>query len=318
VTGITVFACHRAGKCRCLIENEIQFQFQLGRLAMKKLSLCSAIRRSVLVLTLFGPFAGLAQDRDQPPPIQDNSFMIEEAYNQDAGVVQHINTFSRSWITREWSYTFTEEWPVPRHARHQLSYTLSALTADPGVCRGAGLGDLALNYRYQVLGGSEARLSFAPRISALLPSGDFRQGHGYGGTGVQINLPVSFVISKQLVTHWNAGTTLVPSTRNAIGERAFTNAYNVGQSVVWLARPNFNLLLETSWTGFENVVGSGRTQRIHDLLIGPGARWAINLPRKLQIVPGISVPLGLGPGAGEKGLFLYLSFEHPMWNEAGK
>lgn len=28
-------------------------------------------------------------------PIQDNSFLIEEAYNQEFGVVQHINTFTR-------------------------------------------------------------------------------------------------------------------------------------------------------------------------------------------------------------------------------
>jgi len=29
-------------------------------------------------------------------PIQDNSFLIEEAYNQESGVVQHISTFSHS------------------------------------------------------------------------------------------------------------------------------------------------------------------------------------------------------------------------------
>lgn len=275
-----------------------------------------ALATFLLFLSHSSPLS--AQKEQSPPPIQDNSFLIEEAYNQEPGVVQHINTFSRSWITRQWTYTFTEEWPVPRRARHQLSYTFSALTADPAICRGAGLGDIALNYRYQVLGGSESRLSFAPRISALLPSGSFRRGHGYGGTGVQINLPVSFVLNRYLVTHWNAGATLVPSTRNATGDKAFTNAYNAGQSLVWLARPNFNLLLETTWTGFETVVGSGRTQRSHDLLIGPGARWAFNLPRGLQIVPGISVPLGVGPGTGEKGLFLYLSFEHPMWNEGSK
>jgi hypothetical protein len=270
-------------------------------------------------LLVFSPSSAPAQDKTQsPPPIQDNSFLIEEAYNQDAGVVQHINTLSRLWTTRQWTYTFTEEWPVPRHARHQLSYTFPALTADPSVCQGAGFGDVALNYRYQVAGGSESRLSFAPRISTLLPSGDSHRGHGYGGAGVQINLPVSWVVNQKLVTHWNVGTTLVPSTRNPAGEKAFTNAYNAGQSVVWLLHPNFNLLLETSWTGFENVVGKDRTQRAHDLLIGPGARWAINLPGSLQIVPGVSFPLGVGPGAGERSLFLYLSFERPMWREIRK
>ena len=276
----------------------------------------------MMAMTLLLPLLSLplsAQEKEHSPaPIQDNSFLIEEAYNQEAGVVQHINTFSRSWINRQWTYAFTEEWPVPRHPRHQLSYTFAAMTADASICRGPGFGDVALNYRYQVLGGSESRLSFAPRISALLPSGDFRRGHGYGGAGVQVNLPVSLVINRGLVTHWNLGTTLVPGTRNASGQKAFTNAYNAGQSFVWLARPNFNLLLETTWSGFETVTGNGQTQRSHDLLMGPGARWAINLSRGLQIVPGISVPFGIGPGAGERDLFLYLSFEHPMWNERSR
>lgn len=278
----------------------------------------SLIRAMVPALIYLGGGAALGQTPNQLPPIQDNSFMVEEAYNQEAGVVQHINTFARSWTTRQWTYTFTEEWPVPRHARHQLSYAFPALTADSSVCKGAGFGDVALNYRYQVLGGGESRLSFAPRISALLPTGDSNRGHGYGGTGVQINLPVSWVVNQKLVTHWNLGTTLVPSTRNPAGEKAFTNAYNAGQSVVWLLHPNFNLLLETTWTGFEQVVGKGQTQRAHDLLIGPGARWAINLPGSLQIVPGVSFPLGVGPGAGERGVFLYLSFERPMWREIRK
>jgi hypothetical protein len=252
-----------------------------------------------------------------PAPIQDNSFMVEEAYNQEAGVVQHINTFSRSW-TGQWTYTFTEEWPAPRHARHQLSYTFSALTSDSPSCHGPGVGDTALNYRYQVLGGAESRISFAPRVSALLASGDSNHVHGYGGTGIQINLPLSAVITRNIVTHWNVGTTLVPSTRNSQREKAFTNAYNVGQSFVWLVHPTFNLLLETVWTGSESVVTKGETQRSHDLLIGPGARWAFNLSRGLQIVPGISFPVGVGPGAGEKNVFLYLSFEHPMWHEPSK
>jgi hypothetical protein len=32
----------------------------------------------------------------------------------------------------------------------------------------------------------------------------------------------------------------------------------------------------------------------------------------LQIVPGLAIPLGLGPSKGDKGVFVYLSFEHPF------
>ena len=44
--------------------------------------------------------------------IEDNSFLIEEAYNQDPGVIQHISAF-QLMKNRTWLYTFTDEWPVP-------------------------------------------------------------------------------------------------------------------------------------------------------------------------------------------------------------
>src|SRR6185312_16420034 len=52
--------------------------------------------------------------------IQDNSFLIEEAYNQESGVVQHISTFERA-DGGDWAYSFTQEWPLGG-IRHQLSY----------------------------------------------------------------------------------------------------------------------------------------------------------------------------------------------------
>jgi hypothetical protein len=251
-----------------------------------------------------------APQEEKTNPIQDNSFLIEEAYNQEFGVVQHINTFSRNFNSHSWQYTFTQEWPVPG-IRHQLSYTLSAVreTSHTG---GAGLGDTELNYRYQLIGSGDTKVAFAPRASLLIPSGNYRDGHGVGGYGAQINLPLSVVLSEHLVTHWNAGTTMVPHARNEFGDRAATYGYNLGQSFVWLIHPRFNALVETSWVGSENVVGRGRTQRVHDLLISPGVRWAYNFKSGLQIVPGIAVPVGVGPSAGEKSLFLYLSFEHPF------
>src|SRR5438445_13715185 len=49
---------------------------------------------------------------NDPPAIQDNSFLVEEAYNQEFGVVQHIQTLQRLWDSKDWVYTFTQEWPV--------------------------------------------------------------------------------------------------------------------------------------------------------------------------------------------------------------
>src|SRR5205823_2325829 len=120
-----------------------------------------------------------AQARAAPPSISDNSFLMEEAYNQERGVVQHISAFP-----------------------------------------------------------------------------PFR---GAGALGVQANLPASVVVASRLVTHWNAGATVIPSAQNAVGDKATTVAYNLGASVVWLARPTFNALLEIVWTRKGAVTGAGRT-----------------------------------------------------------
>ncbi|MGA9814443.1 MAG: hypothetical protein WBQ64_16785, partial [Terriglobales bacterium] len=78
------------------------------------------------------------------PGIQDNSFLVEEAYNQNFGVVQHISSFTRFFDSKDWNYSFTQEWPAPGDERHQLSYTLVALHSGAFPGSGAGFGDVFL------------------------------------------------------------------------------------------------------------------------------------------------------------------------------
>jgi hypothetical protein len=246
-------------------------------------------------------------------PIQDNSFLVEEAYNQEPGVIQHITTMQRMWTDKSWITTFTQEWPWPGKWRHQLSYTIVGL--NPGSEIGAGIGDTLLNYRYQVLGNGESKVAFAPRLSLVIPSGDSRQLRGYGGGGIQTNLPLSVVVTRQWVTHWNVSATAIPSTANLAGQHAATTSYTLGQSVVWLANSRFNILCETVWNRSQFVVGEHATQDSHSMFLNPGIRWAHNFRSGLQIVPGVAVPVGVGPSAGDHGIFLYLSFEHPLWKD---
>ena len=51
-----------------------------------------------LAALLLAPCVGAQEAAPAPPPIQDNSFLIEEAYNQERGVVQHIGTFQHSFF----------------------------------------------------------------------------------------------------------------------------------------------------------------------------------------------------------------------------
>jgi hypothetical protein len=239
--------------------------------------------------------------------IQDNSFLLEEAYNQESGVVQHISAFERA-DGGDWAYGFTQEWPLGG-IRHQLSYTVPVEKIDGF---GVGLGDVALNYRYQLAGNPEARTVAAPRFSVLLPTGDEEEGRGAGAVGFQVNFPVTLVLSDKIVTHWNAGATVIPSARNELGAEATTFTRNLGASLVWLVLPSLNLLVETLWLGEEFVVGNGTTRREEIAVLSPGIRAAFDLAGDLQIVPGIAYTIGVSRDASEDALFLYLSFEHPF------
>ena len=128
------------------------------------------LRTLRLALLLLVPSGfSIAQAQSDAKPIQDNSFLVEEAYNQNYGVVQHIQFFQRQWISHDWVYAFTQEWPVDPAPRNQLSYTIPMVHFG-GV--GSSIGDVALNYRYQVLGDGNAALG-SSRLLRLVNAGDF-------------------------------------------------------------------------------------------------------------------------------------------------
>lgn len=258
----------------------------------------------VLALLSFG-----VAHSEESKKIQDNSFLIEEAYNQEAGVVQHIQTFQYLKKSKSWIYTFTQEWPAPAQA-HQLSYTI------PGVHQhedGAttGLGDILINYRYQLV--LKDALAVSPRFSLILPTGSHKKGLGAGAVGYQINFPVSIELSERFVNHWNAGATFTPNAKGPGGKKADTTGYNLGTSIIWLASENFNVMTEVVWNSSQAVNPDGSKSKDKSFFVNPGVRYAINFPSGLQIVPGISFPIGVGPSKKEYGVFLYLSFEHKMF-----
>lgn len=251
-----------------------------------------------------------ASDSAKPKPIQDNSFLAEEAYNQEAGVVQHISGLNIDRTGKSWEYDFTQEWPVGG-ITNQLSYTLPLVHSDVSPTS-TGIGDVLLNYRYQLVGDGDAILAIAPRLTVALPTGDWKKGAGNGAPGYEAFLPMSVVISDLFVTHWNAGARYTPSARNDAGQRAGIAKYTLGWSGIALLTPNLNLMLETIWSREDAVVSSGKVAAANSWVISPGVRGAFNFPSKLQIVPGIGFPIGVGPSRGSHGMFLYLSFEHPF------
>jgi hypothetical protein len=245
------------------------------------------------------------------PPIADNSFLVEEAYNQEARVVQHIGNWVRG-RDGGWAFAFTQEWPLGG-ARHQVSYTVPVEHLPGGAGGASGLGDLSLNYRLQCLGVGGGAVAFAPRVSLLLPTGEEQKGLGTGGAALEVNLPLSLALGERWVTHTNAGAAWVRGSQRAAPPGRAARRFRAGQSVIWLAAARVNALFELFYQ-HDAIRDLGDPDREDVLLLSPGIRWAYNLGSELaggpQIVPGIAFPIGLGPSRGERALYLYLSVEH--------
>jgi len=97
---------------------------------------------------LLAPLSAQEANGPMAKGIQDNSFLIEEAYNQEPGMVQHIATLRR--LERDWLFAFTQEWPAGSQT-HQVSYTVPYSWLRSGGQSADGFGDLMLNYRWQAL-----------------------------------------------------------------------------------------------------------------------------------------------------------------------
>lgn len=254
------------------------------------------------LVALFAAAPSIAQ------PLADNSFLIEEAYNQEAGIVQHISLWSRALTGEElWAYGFTQEWPAPSQ-KHQLGFTASFLESP--IDGDAEIGDLLVNYRYQWI--ANERLAAAPRLSLVLPTGDPERGTGSGTAGLQANFPLSIELGPRWVGHSNLGATWIPDAENESGAQADTLAWNLGQSLIYRARPKLDLLLEGVWTRSDDVVAPGRSERGSEGFVTAGVRWAHDFENGLQIVPGVAYAVGFDDADGEEQLLLYLSFEHPF------
>jgi hypothetical protein len=260
----------------------------------------------LLSLVIFG-LTAIGQDstKYEFKRIADNSFLIEEAYNQDPATVQHINSF-QYLNNKSWVYTFTDEWPLAGK-KHQISAMIPVFDAGSGT----GVGDIAINYRYQAV--ETQRLGFSPRLTLLVPTGNYRIETGNGIPGYQISLPLSFLASRKIVTHYNLGATVTPDARSPEEQRFNLVVLNYGTSLIWLVSENFNFMLEIVGNSLLKTPGSKVTEVTHSLFINPGFRAAINFPSGLQIVPGVAIPIGISPSGGSCGVFVYLSFEGPLW-----
>ena len=271
----------------------------------------------VALMMSFTGFTPLYAAEERPiDVIEDNSFLIEEAYNQEEGVVQHIfnGVYSSSARRHGWSFTFTQEWPVFSQD-HQFSYTIPSYHLVDSGERQYGVGDMLLNYRYQALEEGELKPAFAPRFSLILPTGNRHKGTGNNVVGYQWSLPFSKKVADRLALHANFGLTYLPNVKGpatATGSSAKQSltSYNVGGSAIFALMPRLHLMLE--WVGNfdQDFNDAGKRERSFRSTISPGFRTAIVNEEKLQIVAGAAAPIGLNRRTDNIGAFLYFSVEH--------
>jgi DtxR family Mn-dependent transcriptional regulator len=279
-------------------------EFTIGARAASKV----LVQAAVLVVAVLSAAAGVSAQTVSPDPprpfeIADNSFLVEEAFNQEPGIFQNIFNAMRS--NGVWAPTFTQEWPIGTQT-HQFSYTLSWLSGDGTT----GFGDTLINYRYQALLDGPGRPAFSPRISLILPTGSSERGLGMGSSGLQVNMPFSKQMN-DISWHWNAGFTWFAGVESPRPENdvSLMSPFLAGSGIYRL-RPMLHLMLESvvNFDEYPTLDGTGRETLF---TLSPGARGGWNIGDQ-QLILGVAVPVTWGAGEIDSGAFFYLSYELPF------
>lgn len=278
-------------------------------------------------LTFFNVYAQPTDLKDFPakgsylyydqPAFEDNSFLLEEAFNQPMGVIQHVSSFSWNNVKQgNFSFNFTQEIPIT-DLKHQFSYSLNYSLMEPadGSKAKNGFGDMYISYRPSLMDENQWMM-LAPRITLILPTGNSSQGLGQGGWGGQLNVAITKRLSRQLITHYNFGTTFIHNAdyyQDTPAEPVLTyqrNLYhkNAGIGFIWIAQRKCHVMLEYLSDFTQNIKHNGGIITQHQGTISPGLRYCIDTG-KMQIVPGIAAPLRVTNHAVDIGVFLYLSIE---------
>ena len=284
------------------------------------MSMRLSLRTSIVVIVLLAGLTMVFAAEEEPiAVIEDNSFLVEEAYNQEPGVVQHIFSavYTKDARRHGWQFSFTQEWPI-YGLDHQLSYTIpSSHLVDDGDHQN-GIGDVLLNYRYQALEEGPGKPAFAPRFSLILPTGSRNRGTGNGVVGYQWSLPFSKKVASRLALHANLGLTYLPHVQSLLSSGQLSPkrslvSYYVGGSAIFAILPRLHAMLE--WIGnFEDSINdAGRAALTFKPVISPGFRTAVINEEDLQVVLGAAAPIGLSRRSDNISAFLYLSIEHKLF-----
>ena len=171
---------------------------------------------AALMLALAAPGARAQEAEEGAEEAEVTGFLVEEAYNQEAGELQQILSWTRL-RGGAWSLDYSQEWPL-WSVRHQLEVGIPLQRVG---ARGAGfqtgIGDMEVGYRYQLLGGEDARLTLSPGLELTLPTGSESRGLGEGSTEVEVALPATLRFGPRLFTHTSVGVSRTTGSGAGLG-----------------------------------------------------------------------------------------------------
>ncbi len=233
--------------------------------------------------------------------IVDNSFLVEETFNQDPGIIQTTFTWLRD-DAGGWAGAIAQDWPLRVH-RHQFSYTLP--------WDGGGLpshvGQVVVSYRYQFVEVSEESPGVGARVSVILPTG--RPGDD-NRPGLQAAVPMT-AVWKRLHVHANAGVTWIHRVRSDTGTAASLTSPYVAGSVVWPTASMFQLMLEDVVEFDSFLDADARRGRRTTMTVSPGLRGGWNVGRN-QVVLGAAMPVDTSGRGSSVSVLGYVSLEGPF------
>ena len=224
--------------------------------------------------------------------------------------------YSRDRRLRGWSFSFEQEsWLFTENHQVALSIPFSHLREDGEKQR--GVGDIQIEYRYQLTDERPNVPAVAPGFGLILPTGNRDKGTGNGVVGYEWNIAASKKVASRLALHANLGLTYLPKVRVRLDDQRLSPkrslvSYDVGASAVFALSSNIHMLLE--WVGeFEEEINDkGKKEHDFKAVLSPGIRAAVINKDRLQLLVGVGIPIGVTGPAENYGVLLYLSVEHKL------
>ena len=255
--------------------------------------------KTIFAFLIFLPALAFAE-------IEDNSFLLEEAFNQEWGVYQFIQKYQTFNKAGTYDYAFENEIPIT-DKEFQFSYEIPVAQPEKG--RPGYMGDMSLNLRWQPL--NKDGFLLAERFGLIVPTGNAKEDSGNNVYGFEFMQAATLTINEKWMNHWNFGFSVQPNARtNNITKRRTITTATAGSSLIYRMREDFNLMFEALLETAQEVDAAGNKTPATYLTLNPGFRWAWDFEwKETQIVPGVSFPTEVINNTVENGVLVYLSIE---------